>query len=592
MKRGGALVHGAGRDVGRGAGRVALLVLVLALVPVMALPLPLPPAGAAERVMDGAAARMHGGFAEQNRPTVIAPVIAPMVTPLVAPLVASMVTPLVAGAGGIGGGRREPAAAVPAAAGEAVPAGYAGVWLTTADRAALLARQPDVALGTPAKTLTPWSPGVESAAALSAGPHAITIDSAHPGQPVLGFGATLSAASAWLLLRLDAASRHALLDELFSRKGHGLGLGFMRLYLGASEFALSRYTYGDTADGGDDPGLTQVSLAPDRDSVIPMAQEALARNPALEFIGSPTSAPGWMKTGGSVLQGALKPDAYPAYARYLRRIVDLYLEEGIPLYALSMQNDPQAGSAHAAAAAPADAPGMQLDAKARAELAGKHLGPLLQEGGPRLLEWDGDWDGVAHVRKVVADQGARPYLAGVAWHCHGGTAAEQGALRAEWPAGEAYITECSGGGWAPAWGDNLLYFARVLAAGVRQGARGIALGNLALDQDGGPRTGGCRGCRGVVTIAAGGVVRNPEYYALAHASRWVLPGARALPAGDGRDGVAQAAFINPDGSVVLLLVNSAPAPRAVTVTLKAPAGGTGFSYTLPAGGVATFSWRP
>lgn len=475
------------------------------------------------------------------------------------------------------------AAAPHAAAGTAnggVQAGYAGIWLSTADRSATLQRQPDVPLGSPAKALTPWSQGVETAAALPAGPHIIDIATAQPGQPVLGFGATLSAASAWLLQRLDTASRDALLDELFSRKGGGLGLGFMRLYLGASEFARSRYSYGDTADGGEDPALAQVSLAPDRDTVIPLAQEAMARNPALEFIGSPASAPGWMKTNGSLVQGALKPEAYEAYARYLRRVVDLYLEEGIPLYALTMQNDPQAQ--------PDDAPGMQLDAKARAELAGKHLGPLLQEGGPRLLDWDGDWDGAPGVRKVMADKAAGPYLAGVAWHCHGGTPAELGALRAEFPASEAYVTECTGGAWAPDWGDNLLYFARLVAGGVRHGARGIALGNVALDEHGGPRTGGCRGCRGLVTVTAGGVVRNPEYYALAHASRWVLPGARALPAGEGRDGVEQAAFINPDGTVVLLVVNSAAAPRAVTVR----AGGKGYSYTLPAGSVVTAVWAP
>jgi glucosylceramidase len=479
-----------------------------------------------------------------------------------------------------GGPQRGVSAASPVPDGATVRAGHVAAWLTTADRSSVLARQPDVALGAPPRVLTPWSPGVETAAALPAGPHSIMVDVAHPAQPVLGFGATLSDASAWLLQRLDTASRAALLDDLFSRTGNGLGLGFVRLYLGASEFARSRYSNGDTADGGDDPGLTQVSLTAERELVIPLALEAMARNPALEFVGSPTSAPAWMKTNGSLVQGALKPEAYGAYARYLQRIVGLYLEEGIPLYALTMQNDPQAQ--------PADAPGMLLDAKARAELAGKHLGPLLQEGGPRLLEWDGDWDGAADARKVMTDKAAAPYLAGVAWHCHGGVPAAQGALRAELPASEAYITECSGGSWAPEWGDNLLYFARVLAGGVRHGARGIALGNVALDEQGGPRTGGCRGCRGVVTIGAGGVVRNPEYYALAHLSRWVLPGARALPAGEGRDGVEQAAFINPDGSMVLVAVNSAPQARAVTVK----AADKGFGYTLPAGSVATLVWGP
>jgi glucosylceramidase len=333
-------------------------------------------------------------------------------------------------------------------------------------------------------------------------------------------------------------------------------------------------------DGGEDPGLAQMNLAPDREAVIPLALEALARNPALEFVGSPTTAPGWMKAGGSLVGGALKPEAYGAYARYLQRIADLYLEEGVALYALTLQNDPQALQA--------DAPGMQLDAAARIELAGKHLGPLLQEGGPRLLEWDGDWDGAPSALKVMADKVAGPYIAGAAWHCHGGAAGAQSAVRSALPVSEAYITECTGGAWAPDWGGNLLYFARTLAQGVRHGARGIALGNLVLDEQGGPHTGGCRGCRGVVTITAdGGVQRNPEYYALAHVSRWVRPGARALPSGEGRNQVEQAAFLNADGSVVLLLVNGAAEPRPVAVR----AGMHGFQATLPPASVSTFIWR-
>ncbi len=170
----------------------------------------------------------------------------------------------------------------------APPAGRAAAWLTTADRTLLLARQPDVPLGAAAVARTPWSPGVETAGAPPAGPHTIDIDLARPAQPILGFGATLSAASAWLLQqRLGRAARESLLDELFGRQGGGLGLGLARLYLGASEFARGRYTYGDSADGADDPALAQVTLAPDRDTVIALAQQALARNPALEFIARP-----------------------------------------------------------------------------------------------------------------------------------------------------------------------------------------------------------------------------------------------------------------------------------------------------------------
>ena len=469
--------------------------------------------------------------------------------------------------------------------------GMVAAWLTTGDQSRLLQRQPDAPLAALPRALTPWSPGVETAGPLPAPPLTIDIVTG-PGarrQQMSGFGAALSAASAWLLAeKLDGAQRQALLAELFGPPP-GIALSVARLPLGANEFARSQYSYNDLPPGQSDDGQAQFSIEPDRAYLLPLLQDALARNPALELIASPSSAPGWMKTSGSLLQGTLKPEAFDAYARYLKRYVEVYLEEGISIHAITLQNDP----AGEAAGEVADTPAMRLDDVARAQLIGKHLGPLLEDEGPLILEWDGNRDTPQAPLKVLQDKAAGPYVAGVAWHCYAGGVDAQGAVAAAHPGKSSYLTECSGGAWAPAWRDNLTHFGRTLVQGATRGAaNGILFGNLALDPQGGPRIGGCRGCRGVVTVGEGGAVtRNPEYYALAHASRFVRPGAWRLGTSGGnvgQDGIDSAAFENRDGSLVLVAVNSAAEARTVTVRAAAQA----YSATLPSASLATYVWRP
>jgi len=123
----------------------------------------------------------------------------------------------------------------------------------------------------------------------------------------------------------------------------------------------------------------------------------------------------------------------------------------------------------------------------------------------------------------------------------------------------------------------------------RNWARGVLLWNLALDEKHGPHKGGCGDCRGVVTIDSrtGAVTRNPEYYALAHASRFVMPGARRIASDTRTDGIETVAYANPDGTRVLLAFNAGKAAAAFTVQSE----GRHFGYRLPAGAAATFRWR-
>jgi len=437
-------------------------------------------------------------------------------------------------------------------------------WVTTSDRTRLLAREPDIAF--------------TSGGAL---PDPIEVDPSLRYQEMVGFGAAITDASAWLIRhKLGADRRETLLQELFGRSP-GLGLSFARLTIGATDFSRSHYSFDDVPPGQTDPDLTHFSIDANRTDVLPVVKRALALNPDLRVMASPWSAPAWMKTSGSLIKGSLRPEHYAVYSEYLVRYIEAYAREGVPLYAITVQNEPHFE--------PANYPGMRLDPAARARLIGQHLGPLMASRGlgTRILEWDHNWDEPDAPLAVLADAAARRYIDGVAWHCYAGDVSAQTAVRDAHPDKNVYFTECSGGEWDP---DGLLWLTRnLIVRSTRAWAKGVLLWNLALDEKHGPHLGGCGHCRGVVTIdsSSGEITRNAEYYALAHASRFVRPGAHRIASSTLPGQLDTVAFLNADdGSLVLIVANSTAAERRFSVRQ----GTRTFQHDLPARSVATYLW--
>ncbi len=440
-------------------------------------------------------------------------------------------------------------------------------WVTTADRNRLLAPEAGLSFATRAPLA-----------------NRIDIDADRRYQSIVGFGAAVTDASAWLIqTRLGDTQRSALLKELFGR-ADGLGLSFTRISIGASDFSRNHYSLDDTPDGKPDPDLEHFSIEPNRADVLPVLRAALAINPELRIVASPWSPPGWMKTSGSLLHGRLLPEAQPALAAYLIRFVAAYAAEGVPIFALTLQNEPDFD--------PPDYPGMRLEPAERARIIGQFLGPMLAKraAAPLILDWDHNWDKPSSPLEVLADRQAAPFIAGVAWHCYGGNVAAQTQVHEAYPDKDAYLTECSGGEWDPVFGNSLRWLTRELIIGSTRGwSRGIILWNLALDEKHGPHAGGCANCRGVVTIdsATGAITRNVEYYVLAHASRFVRPGAHRIASSTGVKSLASVAFRNADGSMALIVLNDANRQRNFSVR----SAGKSFDYSLPAGAVATFVWN-
>jgi glucosylceramidase len=452
----------------------------------------------------------------------------------------------------------------------ALPTGPAvELWLSTQDRRLRLARQPDIPIE----------------AAPADAPADIVVDTGRAFQGIVGFGAALTDSSAWLIRhRLDVPQRIAFLREMFGPPP-GLNLNLLRLTIGASDFSLEPYTLDDLPAGQTDPGLAHFNLAADLEDVIPALREALAINPQLRLIATPWSAPAWMKSNGSLIGGTLLPQYEATYAQYLVKYVDAMRDQGIPIWALTVQNEP--------AFLPLTYPGMALPADARARVIGQYLGPALanRRSRPLIFGWDHNWDDPAQPLGLLADPGTRRYIDGIAWHCYQGDPGAQSRVHRAWPRKDAYVTECSGGDWESAKHGELLWFARDLLLGsLRNWARGVVYWNLALDEDHGPHHGGCDNCKGMVTIdsRSGTVSRNDEYYAFAHYSRFVLPGAvRVWSTATGPD-IHNVAFRNADGSLVLVVTNGANEARAVSVAQDKAR----FRYTMPPESVATFTWNP
>lgn len=444
------------------------------------------------------------------------------------------------------------------------------VWLSTEDRRLKLVRQPDLALS------------VRGSATAD-----VVIDLDKKYQTMDGFGAAMTDSSAWLLqTKMSDGQRGALLHELYGPPPN-LNLTMMRLTIGASDFSRSLYTLDDVPAGETDPTLAHFNVAPNLREVIPTVREVLSINPGVLVIASSWSAPAWMKSGENLIGGQLLDQYESAFADYLIKYLDAFRGYGIPIFALTLQNEPNF--------LPVTYPGMLMDADQRARIVSQYLGPRLANRTPRtrILEWDHNWNHPDQPMAVLADPAAARYIDGVAWHCYEGSPAAQGKVHHAYPQKDVYLTECSGGDWASSANGELIWFSRnLLVAGIRQWARGVVYWNLALDEDHGPHYGGCAACKGVVLIDSktGEVSRNDEYYALAHFSTFVLPGAIRLGSTDtdADQGIANVAFQNPsDGSMVLVMVNSNKQEREVSVS----EGQSLFTYTMPPRSVATFVWN-
>jgi glucosylceramidase len=409
----------------------------------------------------------------------------------------------------------------------------------------------------------------------------ITVDATTTYQTMDGFGAALTDSSAWLIAnQLNAAQQTAFLQQLFDPHA-GIGLSFLRQPMGASDFSQSgNYSYDDMPAGQTDPQLTHFSIAHDQAYLIPLLKQALAINPTLKIIAEPWSPPAWMKTTGTMNGGNVNTAMFSPLAGYFVKFVQAYNAAGIPIYAVAPQNEPENSNT--------SYPTALLSAPDEANFVANYLAPAFVSSGinTAIIGYEHNWNDTTYPTTLLAGSAA-PYLAGTAFHCYAGDVSSQSTVEAAYPNKGIWFTECSGTVGSSFSGDLVWNTSNLLVGATRNWARSVLLWNLVLNQNSGPQNGGCTNCRGVVTINGSTITPNVEYYVLAHLAKYVMPGAKRISSNTfGPGSIEDVAFLNPDRSIALLVLNGAATAGTFQVNWQ----GQTFSYTLPASSIATFVW--
>jgi len=437
-------------------------------------------------------------------------------------------------------------------------------WLTTPDRTAQLAEQKK----------TQFLPGTR------AGVATVTVDDTQRYQRVEGFGASMTDSSAYLLRqKLAPGQLEGVMKALFSVEG-GIGVEFLRNPMGASDLARYHYSYDDLTGGAVDPELKSFSIDHDKEDILPLLRMAKALSPRIKMMGSPWSAPGWMKTTNSLIGGSLLAQYYPAFAQYFVKYAQAYAAEGVPVDYLTLQNEP--------GYLPANYPGMDLNAATQRDLLREHVLPALQAAGLRtqVMVYDWNWDNTSYAQTVLNDAAVRgnPLVAGTAWHWYGGPAGAMETVQNAFPEKGQWVTEASGGTWVQ---SEIQTDFETLTLALRSSAKSYVKWGLALDQNRGPHAGGCGTCTPLVTVNTNtGEASYPiDYYTLGHFSKFVRSGAERVWSSNAA-GLVSVAFVNEDRRRVLVVYNETAAEKAFQVAWR----GSAFEALLPAFSGATYQW--
>lgn len=407
----------------------------------------------------------------------------------------------------------------------------------------------------------------------------IVVDDKQSYQPIDGFGYCLTGGSAMLINQMEAESRAALLKELFSADENNIGLSYLRISIGASDLDDHVFSYDDLPAGETDESLKKFSIDQHRKYLIPVLKEIIRIAPEIKILGSPWSPPIWMKTNVSSKGGSLKPEFYKAYATYFVKYIQAMKAEGIRIDAITIQNEPL----H-----PGNNPSMLMLAPDQAKFIKDNLGPAFKSAGidTKIIIYDHNADRPDYPISILNDPEAKKYIDGSAFHLYAGPIEALSEVHKTHPDKNLYFTEQ----WVGAPGNfsaDLNWHVKTLIIGAtRNWARTVLEWNLAADPHQNPHTpGGCDRCLGAITIDKNIVSRNPAYYIIAHASKFVRPGSVRIFSGADTM-LPNVAFKTPAGKKVVIVQNDSKVIQTFDILYK----GKTATARLNPGAVGTYVW--
>jgi glucosylceramidase len=441
----------------------------------------------------------------------------------------------------------------------------------------------------------------------SGGTATVTVDPASSFQKWIGFGGTFNEAGWDALSVLPEAERERAMRLLFSAS-EGANFAWGRIPIGASDYAIDRYTLDDTPENAPDPTMDHFSIERDKLRLIPYIKAAQALKSDIKFWASPWTPPPWMKnpakydgtdaspTGNppTTFSAKMKSDSatLAAYALYFARFIEEYDKLGIPIADVSPQNEPGYATRY---------PSCLWEDGALGTFMGTHLGPLLAERGLATKVWFGtlsnndtypidimsltaealeytdgvtlQWNTIGHISELVS---AHPNLQIMqSEHKCGNypfSVPNVPAFNPEKPANDqAYAVE--------SWG--------YIKQWIEANSNGYSAWNMVLDSNGknlDAQRPWPQNALLVVDRASKALLVTPVYYVFRHLSYFIDPGAVRVATTGGN----ALAFKNPDGSLITVIYNSAAQATAMTVALG---GGTRVEVQVPAQGWATINWK-
>lgn len=387
----------------------------------------------------------------------------------------------------------------------------------------------------------------------------IMVDAKKRFQAIEGFGGAFTEATAHTYLKMNSEAQSAILRAYFDSKD-GLGYNLCRTHINSCDFSLGNYSYDERQD---DVELKDFSIEHDRRTLIPLIRAAQqVADGRIKLFATPWSPPAWMKTNGEMdFGGKLRPEYRKTWARYYARFVQAYAEEGIPIWGLSVQNEPEATQTWESCI---------LTGEEERDFVRDYLGPTLREAGLghlRLIIWDHNRDRMFERAKIVFDDPqAAKYVWGTGFHWYTGDNFDNvQRVHDAYPDKALLFTEgCQEGGpHIGEWGLGERY-ARSMINDLNRWTVGWVDWNLVLDEQGGPNHVGNFCSAPIIAdtrlCTVEGVLYQSSYYYIGHFSRYIRPGAERILCAPTLDALECTAFRNADGSIAVVVMNREETP--------------------------------
>jgi glucosylceramidase len=397
------------------------------------------------------------------------------------------------------------------------------------------------------------------------GPGVVFLDPSKTFQTVLGIGGGLTDASAETFYKLSPAAQQEILRAYFDPV-NGIGYSLGRTHINSCDFSSESYNYATPGD----LALKSFNISHDLKCRVPFIKAALATaGRDFTLYASPWSPPAWMKSNNDMLHGGkLKPECAESWANYYAKFIKAYAKEGIPIWGVTVQNEPLATQTWESCI---------YTGEEERDFLKNHLGPALAKAGlgdKKILIWDHNRDLLyERARVVLDDPKAAKYVWGVAFHWYVADAFDNvRRVHEAYPKVNLLFTEGCNYPYETArlndwhWGEN---YGKSLMQDFNNGAVGWTDWNVLLDENGGPNHVG-NYCYAPIhgDTKTGKITYMNSYYYLGHFSKFIRPGARRIISSTTLDQLLTTAFLNPDGKIAAVVMNPGDQAQKFSFYLK------------------------